>query len=115
MRSAINGKFKKSTGNQVPPRMICVSNTAYSLHKRGYTKDNVPLPIEDTGIPKLRFEVLAVPAASRLNFVKTHVYGVLPSLLGILMCWSTAATIQKREEMRVIVAQPREVSSSIES
>ena len=89
---AIKQKYRNSAGSQIPPRIICVSNTAYSRHKEGYDEDDIPLPILTTGIPNLRIELLALPAASKLNVLKLHIRGVLPTLLETLLCWSSATT-----------------------
>ena len=70
------------------------------------------MPVLATGIPDLRLELLALPAASKLNVLKLHIRGVLPTLLETLLCWSSANIIQKRAELRAVVAKPREVSIS---
>ena len=111
---AMRAKFQNIAGGHGVLKVTCVSNTAYHLHRNGYDENYGPIPIQATGIPTLRGEALALPAASRLNVMKNHVQCVMPSLLETLGCWSSASTIKKRAELRVIVAKPREVCGSID-
>ena len=112
--SAMKAKFSNGATSQISSSISCISNIAYNRHKDGYDGDDIPIPIFDTGVPALRRELLALPAASRLNVLKAHVVGVLPTLLDTLMCWSSASIIKKREELRVIVAKPRQVRMGAE-
>ena len=59
----------------------CVSNFHYEHHVMGYSRDFLPLPIETTGIPALRSELLALPAAGKLSVLQHYWKG---SLIGTI-------------------------------
>ena len=92
--------------------VACVSKEWYALHTEGYTEAHLPVSIAATGIPNLRFEALKLPALAKFNVLKQHSEGRLPSLVYSLKQWSEASVIERRDELRLVVATPRKVRDS---
>lgn len=87
----------------------CVSSTDYSSHREGYDEDAIPVSLAVTGIPELRLTTLKLPAASKLEVLRQHCTGVVPSLVSSLEMWISKSVTKRHAELRAIAAKPHEV------
>ena len=90
-------------------RINCVSNLHYERHVIGYNRDFLPLPIETTGIPALRTELLALPAPGKLSVLQYHWKGSLMGTIASMNNYSRQTVNQRQEELKIVVQQSYEV------
>ncbi|KAL8700472.1 MAG: hypothetical protein Q9201_005433 [Fulgogasparrea decipioides] len=88
--------------------IYCVSSAAYELNAKGYNDEDIPVSVNATGIPKLRAFMARVAAEEKLNVLQNHCSGHLPSMMSSLESWSLRLTMDRRREMRRVVAKPGE-------
>lgn len=106
---AMRKKYKSGTSDIHTLNIMCVSNQDYSMHKDGYDEEDIPMPIDSTGIPSLRFKLSALPADIRLDVLRQYVKGTVPELISSLDVWSHRSTNHRRLELREVVDKPRKV------
>ena len=90
-------------------RIYCVSNLHYEHHVIGYNRDFLPLPIETTGIPALRTELLALPASDKLSVLQHHWKGNLVGTITSMNNYSRQTVNQRQEELKIVVQKSYEV------
>ena len=90
-------------------RIHCVSNLHYEYHVIGYNRDLLPLPIETTGIPALRTELLALPAPGKLSVLQHHWKGSLMGTITSMKNYSRQTVTQRQEELKIVVQKSYEV------
>ena len=90
-------------------RIYCVSNLHYEHHVIGYNRDWLPLPIETTGIPALRTELLALPAPDKLSVLQHHWKGNLVGTITSMNNYSHQTVHQRQEELKIVVQKSYEV------
>ena len=90
-------------------RINCVSNLHYEHHLIGYNRDFVPLPIETTGIPALRLELLALPAPGKLAVLQHHWKGNLVGTIASMKNYSRQSANQRQEELKIVVKKSYKV------
>ncbi len=110
--TAMRKKYQAMTGdfNWLP--IHYVSNKDYEIHKTGYDEDEMPLPLEMTGIRQMRSLISTLPAEGRQNVLLHHWRGNLMSVIESLGAWSSQSTIHKRAELRKVVEKPGKVGMS---
>ena len=96
-------------------RISCVSSLHYEIHVVGYNRDFLPLPIETTGIPGLRTDLLALPAAGKLSVLQHHWKGSLMGTVASMKNYSRQTVNQRQEELKVVVQKSYEVSKTSNS
>lgn len=106
---AMRKKYKSGTSDIHTLNIMCVSNQDYSMHKDGYDEEDIPMSINSTGIPSLRFKLSALPADIRLDVLRQYVKGTVPELISSLDVWSHRSTNHRRLELREVVDKPRKV------
>ena len=90
-------------------RIHCVSNLHYEHHMIGYNRDFLPLPLETTGIPALRSELLALPAPGKLSVLQHHWKGSLMGTIASMKNYSCQSANQRQEELKIVVKKSYEV------
>ncbi|MCJ1285351.1 hypothetical protein MMC26_004691 [Xylographa opegraphella] len=93
--AAMQKKYENTTKEKIPLRVYCVSDEHYALHQIGYTEDLIPYSIDVVGISS--------------NIAK----GTVKSLISSLEGWCLQSTMERRVELRALVAKPREKTSSV--
>ncbi len=87
----------------------CVSNFHYEHHVNGYNKDFLPLPIETTGIPALRTDLLALSAHGKLSVLQYHWKGSLMNTIASMRNYGSQSANQREEELKIVVQKSYEV------
>ena len=87
----------------------CVSNFHYEYHVTGYNRDFLPLPIETTGIPALRSELLALPATGKLSVLQYHWKGGLMGTIASMENYSRQSANERQKELKIVVKKSYEV------
>ena len=90
-------------------RINCVSNFHYEHHVTGYNRDFLPIPIETTGIPAFRTELLALPAPGKLSVLQHHWKGSLMGTITSMRNYSSQSANQRQEELKTVVQKSYEV------
>ena len=90
-------------------QVYCVSSLDYNSHIGGYDEDTIPLSLAVTGIPELRLGILKLPAQSKLDVLKLHCQGMVPTVVGSLEAWALKSATKRYAEIREIVAKPHQV------
>ena len=75
----------------------------------GYNRDFLPLPIETTGIPALRSELLALLASGKLSVLQHHWKGSLMGTIASMKNYSSQSAIQRQAELKDVVQKSFEV------
>jgi len=107
--AAIRKKYQTMTGDSSWLPILYVSNKDYEIHKMGYDEEDIPLPLNLTGIPQMRFLISTLPAERRQNVLSHHWRGNLMSVIESLGAWSSQSALQKRAELRKVVEKPGKV------
>ena len=102
-------KYERITPEARNLRIHCVSNSHYEHHVIGYNRDMLPLPIETTGIPALRTELLALPAFGKLLALQHHWKGSLMGTITSMQNYSSQSVNQRQEELKTVVQKSYEV------
>lgn len=103
-------KYKTITQDPTNLPVYAVSNSDYIKHKDGYDlSEEIPISVQATGIPRVRYELSKIPARKRLDALRHYCYGTVEDLVGSLRNWSQRSTIQRRVELQEKVAKPRAV------
>ena len=103
-------KYKNLTQDHAQLVVFTVSNTDYIKHKEGYDlSEEIPVSVQTTGIPHLRYQLSKLPAKSRLDALKDYCHGTVEDLIGSLYNWSQRSTTQRRLELQEVVAKPSTV------
>lgn len=110
--TAIRKKYQAMTNDFSWFPIFYVSNKDYEIHKTGYDEEEIPLPLDMTGIKQMRFLMSTLPAERRQNALCHHWRGNLMSVIGSLEAWSSQSAIQKLAELRLIVEKPGKVRQS---
>lgn len=87
----------------------CVSNFHYEHHLIGYNRDFLPLPVETTGIPALRSELLALPAPGKLSVLQHHWKGSLMGTIASMENYSCQSANERQKELKVVVRKSYKV------
>ena len=90
-------------------RINCVSNLHYEHHVIGYNRDFLPLPLETTGIPALRTELLTLPAPGKLSVLQRHWKRSLMGTIASMKNYSRQTVNQRQEELKIVVQKSYEV------
>ena len=106
----LHRKYQGLTPEARNLRIYCVSNLHYEHHVIGYNRDFLPLPIETTGIPALRTELLALPAPGKLSVLQHHWKGNLIGTITSMKNYSRQTIIQRQEELKTVVQKSYEVN-----
>ena len=106
---ALRRKYQGVTPEACNLRINCVSNLHYEHHVNGYNRDFLPLPIETTGIPALRTELLALPAPGKLSALQHHWNGRLMGTIASMNNYSCQTVNQRQEKLKLVVQQSYEV------
>lgn len=107
--TAIRKKYQAMTSDFSWLPIFYVSNKDYEMHKTGYDEEEIPLPLDMTGIKQMRFLISTLPAERRQNVLSHHWKGNLMSVIGSLEAWSSQSALKKREELRSVVEKPSKV------
>ena len=100
-------KYKNLTQDQSPLVIFTVSSSEYIKHKEGYELlEEIPLSVQTTGIPYVRFSLSRLPARSRLDALKHYYHATVEDLIGSLRNWSQQSRVQRRIELQELVAKP---------
>ena len=102
-------KYERVTPEARNLRIHCVSNSHYEHHVIGYNRDMLPLPIETTGIPTLRTELLTLPAPGKLSALQHHWKGSLMGTITSMRNYSSQSVNQRQEELKTVVQKSYEV------
>ena len=108
-------KYKGITPEARNLRINCVSSLHYEIHVVGYNRDLLPLPIETTGIPSLRTELLALPAPGKLSVLQHHWRGSLMGTIASMKNYSRQTVSQRQEELKIVVQKSYEVRKTLNS
>lgn len=108
--TAVRKKYQAMTDDRSWLSIFHVSNKDYEMHKIGYDEDEIPLPLDMTGIKQMRFLISTLPAERRQNVLFHHWRGNLTSVVDSLNAWSSPSSLQKRAELREMVGKPGKVS-----
>ncbi|KAL9596174.1 MAG: hypothetical protein Q9179_004711 [Wetmoreana sp. 5 TL-2023] len=108
VESAMRMKYNEENPPVENLNIYCVSSAAYELNAKGYNDEDIPVSVNATGIPKLRAFMARVAAEEKLNVLQNHCSGHLPSMMSSLESWSLRLTMDRRREMRRVVAKPGE-------
>ncbi|MCJ1377163.1 hypothetical protein MMC17_000255 [Xylographa soralifera] len=111
--AAMQKKYESTTKEKNPLRVYCVSNEHYALHQIGYTEDLMPCSMDIVGISDVRLCALILPSAHKLKKLQEHCKGTVKSLISSLEGWCLQSTMERRVELRALVAKPREKTSSV--
>ena len=113
--TAMKKKYKDLCPSDSRPLSLSfISNAYYIKHKVGYTEDDeLPFSLDTTGVPGLRLAILRLPAASKLNILRTHCHVIVPGLLNAMENWSDKSAVVRREELRTIFTKPGENAEDI--
>ena len=95
-------------------RINCVSNLHYEHHMNGYNRDFLPVPIETTGIPALRTELLTLPAPGKLSVLQHHWKGNRMGTITSMRNYSSQSANQRQEELKTVVQKSYEVSIELD-
>ena len=99
--------YKKLTQDSASLGVFAVSNSDYSRHKDGYDlSEEIPVSVQTTGIPRMRFVLSRLPAAGRLDALWHYSHGTVEDIIGSLRNWSQQSTMQRRVELQELVAKP---------
>ena len=105
-------KYKILTQDNIPLIVLTVSNSDYIKHVEGYELSNeIPISIQATGIPYVRYRLSQLPAGSRLDALKHYYHGTVQDLVGSLRNWAHQSTIERRLELQELVMKPRTVGT----
>ena len=107
--SALSMKFSRLAQEQVPLRVICVSNTEYAKHLLGPVEDELPFTLQTTGIPDLRLYTSVLPSRRRSEIVSYHWRVKLPELVARVDIWCKQSAMPRQRELREIVETPLRV------
>lgn len=107
--TAIRKKYQAMTDDHSSLPIFHVSNTDYEIHKIGYDEEQIPLPLDMTGITQIRSWISILPAERRQNVLLHHWRGNLTSVIDSLNAWSSPSALQKRAELREVVGKPGKV------
>ena len=103
-------KYKTLTQDNTPLVVLTVSNSDYIKHMEGYELSNeIPISVQATGIPHVRYRLSRLPARSRLDTLKQYCHGTVEDLIGSLRNWAHRSTIERRVELQELVIKPRTV------
>ncbi|MCJ1415401.1 hypothetical protein MMC32_001733 [Xylographa parallela] len=111
--AAMQKKYENTIKEKTPLRVYCVSNEHYALHQIGYTEDLMPCPMDIVGISNVRLCALMLPSAHKFKTLQEHCKGTLKSLISSLEGWCLQSTMERRVELRALIAKPREKTSSV--
>ena len=75
----------------------------------GYNREFLPLPIETTGIPALRSELLALPAPDKLSVLQLYWKGSLMGMIASMKNYSRQSANQRQEELKTVVKKSYQV------
>ncbi len=106
---ALRRKYQDVTPEARNLRINCVSNLHYEHHVIGYNRDFLPLPIETTGVPALRSELLALPAPGKLSVLQHHLKGSLMGTIASMKSYSSQFVNHRQEELKIVVQKSYEV------
>lgn len=107
--TAIAKKYGPLSDNARTLRVCHVSSRHYEMHLDGYTAQEVPLPLEATGIPDLRTFLSSITAGEKLEVLEYHCSGNLRSAISSLDGWSHRSALAQRDEIRKLVEKPSNV------
>ncbi|MCJ1433884.1 hypothetical protein MMC27_003249 [Xylographa pallens] len=110
---AMQKKYESTTKEKTPLRVYCVSNEHYAIHQIGYTEDLIPCSMDIVGISNVRLCALMLPSAHKFKTLQEHCKGTLKSLVSSLEGWCLQSTMERRVELRALVAKPREKTSFV--
>lgn len=103
-------KYKTITQSTRPLTVFSISSLAYNKHKEGYDEfDEIPISIDLTGIPYLRFQLSKLPAKRRLDVLRLYCDGTIKDLISSLEIWTKRTAGDRRIELHELVARPRKV------
>lgn len=109
-RRNMRRKYQRMTS--VPLPVFAVSSVSYQTQKAGYeAEDEWPLSVSVTGIPDLRYYCYQFPAKSRLNALIHYREGIVLELVSSMSMWSSQYKVQRRSELKKVVAKPLRVST----
>ncbi|KAM0805279.1 hypothetical protein BDR22DRAFT_969026 [Usnea florida] len=101
-------KYKTLTQDNTPLVVFTVSNSDYIKHMEGYELSNeIPISVQATGIPDVRYRLSQLPARSRLDTLKQYCHGTVEDMVGSLRNWAHQSTIERRVELQELVMKPR--------
>ena len=105
-------KYKTLTQDNTPLVVLTVSNSDYIKHVEGYELSNeIPISVQATGIPFVRYRLSKLPARPRLDALKHYCHGTVEDLVGSLRNWAHQSTIERRVELQELVMKPRTVGT----
>ena len=105
-------KYKTLTQDSTPLVVFTVSNSDYIKHMEGYELSNeIPISVQATGIPDVRYRLSQLPARSRLDTLKQYCHGTVEDMVGSLRNWAHQSTIERRVELQELVMKPRTVGT----
>lgn len=105
----LHRKYQGVTPEARNLRIHCVSNFHYEHHVTGYNRDFLPIPLETTGIPAFRAELLALPAPEKLSVLQHHWKGSLMGTITSMRNYSSQSANQKQEELKIVVQKSYKV------
>ena len=91
----------------------CVSSFHYEHHLIGYNRDFLPLPIETTGIPALRAELLALPAPGKLSVLQHYWKGSLMGAIASMENYSCQSANERQKELKIVVRKSYKVRTML--
>ena len=109
----LHSKYQSVTPEARNLRINCVSNRHYEHHLVGYNRDFLPLPIETTGIPALRSELLELPAPGKLAVLQRHWKGNLIGTITSIKNYSRQCANQRQEELKIVVKKSYKVRKAL--
>lgn len=103
-------KYKTIRSDTYPLNVWAISNCDYNRHREGYDETEfIPLPVDVTGIPIVRCHLAKLPAKDRIKALDSHCHGRLRNIISSMELWSNRTTSHRRDELRPLVAKPRQV------
>ena len=109
IQRGIQRKFVKITDAALSLGVFFVSNDHYNIHLDGYDQFKIPLPLETTGIPTLRYRLSSIPAHERMKVLQHYFKGLLRGQLASMTIWCEQTATDRKDEIKMHVEKPGKV------
>ena len=107
----VQRKYREETKDPNPLQVFYVSNSHYRAHLEGFGTYDMPCSLEATGIPSVRSCALNLPSRDRFESIWKLWKINVPSAIARIQCWCSRSSMERRLDLRAIVAQNLAVSS----
>lgn len=104
---SMQDKHRQSTKDRISLKVLCISNTDYAKHQKGYPENSFPASVQATGVPSVRLCGLTLPSKDKVDTLKRGIMVTLPSILASMELWSEQSFNPRYQEMYRVVERPR--------